>query len=193
MRRSSLLQAISIPAIALSLMVVGNIARADVTVNFTDNAAFLFSNPNDSLALNGITKTLTLQYGVAKTTEITDYTFTVADSQLTNNSVEFDASRLLTLDGVSQTVAQTATIKITPPGDTATLTASSDYIFTLASGDEVQVTALGFSQDAYALGPFSGTQSATFTLLAVPEPAFYQLSGLIVMGGLGVLRMRRRK
>jgi hypothetical protein len=56
----------------------------------------------------------------------------------------------------------------------------------------VVVSSPGTLSFSSAGGSYVGTLLDNVQLEAVPEPAFYQLAGLLALGGLGALRLRKR-
>ena len=70
-----------------------------------------------------------------------------------------------------------------------TTSVSNHQQVTLAAGQSIDFV-VGFGPDRNYTGDSTGLKA---TLTSVPEPAFYQASALLALGGAGLLRLRRRK
>jgi hypothetical protein len=93
-------------------------------------------------------------------------------------------SRLLTIDGVSQTVTQRGALSITPSVDTLTILDSPATAFDFGPRGRLFLTLTGVTQAATVVGAFPFTIAGTLSTAApTPEPATFCLvvSGVVMV------------
>jgi hypothetical protein len=165
--------------------------------------------PGDSVALQAYTGTLDLTPGtsIQKINTLqwnVSYTYAGAgdadnpDAGWTELSSSPAAIRGISIDGATQTLAQTGLLEVNWDNDYLSLSSGETVTLTIP-GYEIDITPLGLEQTGASLFPGypGGTPwlqpdqnvMAQFTVRATPEPATLSL---LVLGGLAMLRRKRK-
>jgi len=148
----------------------------------------------DTFSLGGQSGTVLLSTDFSTIAGINTAVFTTGNSPGFNGSESLLLSYTLTLDGVSETLSQSATWTVTESEDGfITFAASSPVLFVTPAGDWY------VSLNSYAFGPVTSvgvteSQSTMATFTPVPEPASMMLfgSGLLLIGGMLRVGTRRK-
>lgn len=157
----------SMLACSVAVLALSQRAQAGLIVNYSVGGAGTFTVQGDDADILAFTGSAILDDGAAQTLKINTLRFDVFYSFFPESRT-FDASRSLTLNGMTGTVNQSLRIDELSDRDIVTVSAGPTITFDVGSGNFVDVTPLSFSATTFAIGARNYDLRATFLLRAPP-------------------------
>lgn len=167
-------------------------AAGTVTVSYSTSSAGPNNYAADNFSLAGQSGTLTLNDSGTATQTINSGSYYTGDSGQFTGTEPLALSYSLTLDGVTQTLTQTASWAITTSFDTLDVAASSPVLFVTPQGNwDVTLDAFSYSSaQVFVTDPLTFQADFASTRTSTPEPASLFLVGTSMLG-IGLLFRRK--